>query len=57
MEEFIIELGIEDDDNDIEVRDIEFEEEEDSDGEQDQYEPVMDENDRELLRLNAVSDA
>ena len=58
VEEFIIELGIEDDDDDIEVRDIEFEGEgEDSDGEQDQYEPVMDEKDRELLRSDAVSDA
>ena len=58
VEKFIIELGIEDDDDDIEVRDIEFEGEgEDSDGEQDQYEPVMDENDRELLRSDAVSDA
>ena len=62
VEEFIIELGIEDDDDDddddIEVRDIEFEGEgEDSNGEQDECEPVMDENDRELLRSDAVSDA
>ena len=42
------ELGIEDDDDDIEARDIEFEGEgEDSDGEQDQYEPVMDEDDKD----------
>ncbi|XP_062520191.1 uncharacterized protein LOC134195205 [Corticium candelabrum] len=58
VEEYIIELGTEDDDDDIEVRDIEFEGEgEDSDGEQDECEPVMDENDRELLRSDAVSDA